>query len=49
MRPRSSKSENMSKLDRWLSDHMGPKLLGAISAVASVLAAVLGVFLFLYL
>ena len=41
--------ENMSKLDRWRNDHMGPTLLGAVSAVASVLAMVLGVFLFVWL
>ncbi len=41
--------ENMSKLDRWLNDHMGPKLLGAVSAVAGVIAAVVGVFLFIWL
>ncbi len=41
--------ENMSKLDRWLSDHMGPKLMGAISVVASALAMVIGVFLFMWL
>ena len=41
--------ENMSKLDRWLNDHMGPKLLGVITGVASALAIVVGVFLFAYL
>ncbi len=42
-------TENMSKLDRWLNDHMGPKMLGVISAVASVLAVGVGVFLFMWL
>lgn len=41
--------ENMSKLDRWLNDHMGPKMLGVITGVASTLAIVVGVFLFAYL
>lgn len=41
--------ENMSKLDKWLSDHMGPKMLGVLTGIASVFAAVLGVFLFAYL
>lgn len=41
--------ENMSKIDRWLNDHMGPKLMGVITGVASVLAMVLGVFLFVFL
>lgn len=40
---------NMSKIDRWLNDHMGPKLMGVITGVASVLAMVLGVFLFVFL
>lgn len=41
--------ENMSKLDKWLNDHMGPKLMGVITGVASVLATALGVFLFVFL
>ena len=41
--------EKMSKLDRWLSDHMGPKLMGVLTGAASVLAILLGVFLFVYL
>lgn len=41
--------ENMSRLDRWLNDHMGPKLMGAITAVASALAMVLCAFLFVFL
>ena len=40
---------NMSKVDKWLSDHMGPKLMGVITGIASVLAMVLGVFLFVFL
>lgn len=31
-------TENMSRTDRWLNDHMGPKLIGVITAIASVLA-----------
>ena len=41
--------ENMSKLDRWLNDHMGPKLLGVLSGVAMVLAVGIGILLFAYL
>ena len=41
--------ENMSKVDKWLSDHMGPKLMGVITGIASVLAMALGVFLFVFL
>lgn len=40
--------EEMSKLDRWLTDHMGPKLMGVISAVAMVIAMVFCVFLFVW-
>ena len=41
--------ENMSKLDRWLNDHMGPKLLGVLSGIAMVLSVVIGIALFAYL
>ena len=41
--------EKMSKLDKWLNDHMGPKLLGVLSGVAMVLSVVIGVALFAYL
>ena len=41
--------ENMSKLDRWLTERMGPKMFNAIAGVASVIAIVIGVFLFAYL
>lgn len=41
--------ENMSKIDKWLSDHMGPKLMGVITGIASVLAMALGIFLFVFL
>ena len=42
-------TENMGKVDRWLNDHMGPKMFAAISAVASVLAMVLAFGLFMFL
>ena len=41
--------ENMSKLDKWLNDHMGPKMMTAITGVASVLAVLLGAGLFVFL
>ena len=41
--------ENMSKLDRWLNDHMGPKMFSVITTVASVIAMVLCFGLFVYL
>lgn len=40
--------EEMSKLDKWLTDHMGPKLMSVISAIAMVFALVLSVFLFVW-
>lgn len=41
--------EKMSKLDRWLNDHMGPKMLGVLSGIAMVLSIVIGIGLFAYL
>lgn len=40
--------EEMSKLDKWLSAHMGPKLMAALSAVAMVFALVICMFLFVW-
>lgn len=42
-------TENMSKLDKWLNKHLGPKMFTVISAIASVLAFVLCFGLFIYL
>ena len=42
-------TENMGKVDRWLNDHMGPKLFAAISTVASVVAVILAFGLFMFL
>lgn len=36
----------MSKLDRWISDHFGPKMMAVISAVAMVLGLLLAFALF---
>ena len=41
--------EEMSKLDKWLSDHFGPKMIAVISAVATVLGFGLSFVLFVYL
>lgn len=41
--------ENMSKLDKWLNDHLNKKVMGALTAVASVLGVVLAFALFFYL
>ena len=43
------KEEEMSKLDRWISDHFGPKMMAVISAVAMVLGLLLAFALFFYL
>lgn len=40
---------DMSKLDKWLNKHLGPKMFAVISAVASVLAVFIAFALFLYL
>lgn len=40
------KEEEMSKLDRWISDHFGPKMMAVISAVAMVLGLLLAFALF---
>ena len=42
-------TENMGKVDRWLNDHMGPKMFAVISTVASVIAVVLAFGLFMFL
>ena len=41
--------ENMSKLDKWLSDHMSKKFMNVLTGVASVLGVLLAAFLFMYL
>lgn len=41
--------EEMSKLDKWLCDHFGPKMMAVISGIAMVLGVVLATFLFVYL
>lgn len=41
--------EKMSKLDRWLSDHFGPKMMTVVSAISMVLGLVLAFVLFMYL
>lgn len=40
--------ENMSKADKWLNDHLGPKLFAAITAVFSVIVFAICFFLFFY-
>lgn len=46
---KSDDEEDMSKLDRWITDHFGEKMMAAISIVAGVLGIALSVFLFMWL
>ncbi len=41
--------EKMSKLDKWISDHFGPKMMAVISVISLVLGCCLSVLLFMYL
>ena len=41
--------EEMSKLDRWICDHFGKKMMAVISAIAMVLGFALAFVLFVYL
>lgn len=41
--------ENMSKLDKWLNEHINKKVLGVLTAVASVIGVGLAFLLFFYL
>ncbi len=41
--------EKMSKVDKWLSDHFGPKMMAVITTIAAVLGMVLAFVLFTYL
>ncbi len=41
--------EEMSKLDKWICDHFGPKMMAVISTVAMVLGVALAFGLFVYL
>ncbi len=41
--------ENMSKLDKWLSDHFGPKMMAVVTAISAVLGCGLAFLLFFYL
>ncbi|MDD6022348.1 MAG: DUF1385 domain-containing protein [Oscillospiraceae bacterium] len=44
-----AEEENMSKLDRWISDHWGKKAMNIITGIASVLGVALAFFLFFWL
>lgn len=42
-------TENESKLDKWISDHFGPKMMAVIGGISAVLGVVLAAGLFVYL
>ena len=41
--------ENESKLDKWLSDHFGPKMMAVIGGIAAVLGVALAFLLFMWM
>lgn len=41
--------EDMSKLDRWLSDHFGPTMMTIIGVISAVIAFGIGFFLFMWM
>lgn len=41
--------ENMSKLDKWISDHFGPKMMAVVTGISMVLGCGLAFLLFFYL
>ena len=41
--------EEMSKLDKWLSDHFGPKMMAVVTGISLVLGVALAFGLFFYL
>lgn len=43
------KEEDMSKLDKWLSDHLSEKMTTIITSIASVLGVVFAMLIFLYI
>ena len=43
------KEEEMSKLDKWLNDHMGEKMMAVISVVSAVLGVGLSFLIFMYI
>ncbi len=43
------KEEDMSKLDKWLSEHLSEKMTAVITTIASVIGVVFAMLIFLYL
>lgn len=41
--------ENMSKLDKWISDHFGPKMMAVVTGISMILGCGLAFCLFFYL
>ena len=41
--------ENLSKLDKWINDHINKKVLGVLTGIASVIGVLLAFLLFFYL
>lgn len=43
------KEEDLSKLDRWLTDHMGPAMMAVIGVISTVLGVAIAFGIFMYL
>ena len=43
------KEEEMSKLDRWLTDHMGEKMMAFVGVISAILGVALAFVIFMYL
>ncbi len=43
------KEEEMSKVDRWLNDHMGEKMMAVVGVISSILGVALSFVMFMYL
>lgn len=43
------KEEDISKLDKWLSEHLSEKMTSIVTSVASILGVVFAMFIFLYI
>ena len=41
--------EEMSKVDRWITEHFGEKMMAVITAISAVLGVALSIFLFMWL
>ena len=43
------KEEDMSKLDKWLTEHMGEKMMAVIGFISATLGVLISLFVFMYL